>query len=240
MFIHRETHIEGWSHKSGNKQAKKLRVADSGGWENGKLLFSSSGFSGFAFFLNFPPNKNRKVTVRVCWIELLVSTFWVYCGSMWLPHPWRVKGPRVSSSVLSSSLFKLRPVLISFSLMALNNQPRPLSRTPDSYISNCPLTSAGECPKRHLKFKMSKIELLIPLFSKAQTKKTTQHLHLSKWQLCVSNGSGQKPWSRPFSHPFLSHPTPNPSGNSVDSTSKTHHESDHFFTLPLQPAQSKP
>ena len=27
------------------------------------------------FFFNFSPNKNRKGTDRVCWIELLVSTF---------------------------------------------------------------------------------------------------------------------------------------------------------------------
>ena len=161
MFIHRETHIEGWSHKSGNKQAKKLRVADSGGWENGKLLFSSSGFSGFAFlFFNFPPNKNRKVTDRVCWIELLVSTFWVYCGSMWLPHPWRVKCPRVSSSVLSSSLFKLRPVLISFSLMALNNRPRPLSRTPGPCIYYPPDLPTS-LSKTHLKLYMLNTTFLI-------------------------------------------------------------------------------
>ena len=40
--------------------------------------------------------------------------------------------------------------------------------------------------------------------------------------------------------PPLLHPMLHPSGNPVDSTSKTHPESDHFFTLPLQPAQSKP
>ena len=184
MFIHWETHIEGWSHKNGNKQAKMLRVADSGGWENGKLLFSFLGFTGFAFFKKiFPQIKIERALIECAdWTAGL--NIWVHCGSMWLPDPSRVKGPRVSSSILSSSLFKVRPMLISFSLMALNNQPRPLSWTPDSYISNCPLTSAGECPKRHLKFQMSKIELLIPLFSKAKNKKTTQHLHLSKWQLC--------------------------------------------------------
>ena len=182
MFIHWETHIEGWSHKSGNKQAKMLRLADSGWWENGKLLFSSSGFSGFAFFFfffNFPPNKNRKFTDKSVLDWTAGLNVWVYCGSMWLPHPWRVKGPRVSPSVLSSSLFKLRPVLISFSRMALNNQPRPLSWTPDSYISSCPLTSAAECPKRHLKFRMSKIELLIPLFSKAKSKQLSTSISIN-------------------------------------------------------------